>query len=65
MFWSHSWIFDPVLVLGPVVWVGEVLVREVLLLLGEVGPRQERQQPVEVDHFKPVCLDGIEAMLVR
>ena len=65
MFWSHSWIFDPVLVLGAVVWVGEVLVREVLLLLGEVGPRQERQQPVEVDHFEPVCLDGIEAMLVR
>ena len=65
MFWSHSWIFDPVLVLGAVVWVGEVLVREVLLLLGEVGPRQERQQPVEIDHFKPVCLDGIEAMLVR
>ena len=65
MFWSHSWIFDPVLVLGAVVWVGEVLVREVLLLLGEVGPRQERQQPVEVDHFEPVCLDGIKAMLVR
>ena len=65
MFWSHRWVFDPVLVPGAVVWVGGVLVGEVLLLLGEVGPRQERQQPVEVDHFKPVCLDGIEAMLVR
>ena len=65
MFRSHSWIFDPVLVPGDVV-VGGVLMREVLLLLlGEVGPRQERQQPVEIDHLKPVCLDGVEAMLMR
>ena len=69
LFWSHGWIFGPVLVpevvAKAIVRVGRVLVREVLLLLGEVGPREERQQPVEIDHFKPVCLDGIEAVLVR
>ena len=67
LIWSHGWIFGPVLVpevvAKAVVRVGGVLV--VLLLLGEVGPREERQQPVEIDHFGPVCLDGIKAVLVR
>ena len=66
LFRSHGWIFGPVLVpevvAKAVVRVGGVL--KVLLLLGEVGPREERQQPVEIDHFEPVCLDGIEAVLV-
>ena len=60
LFRSHGWIFGPVLVpevvAEAVVRVGGVLVREVPLLR-EVGPREERQQPVEIDHFEPVCLD--------
>ena len=47
--WSHSWVLDPVLAPGAFVRVGGVLVGEALLLLGEGGLGQEREQPVEVD----------------
>ena len=51
VFWSHSWVLDPVLAPGAFVGVGGVLVGEALLLLGEGGLGEEREQPVEVDHF--------------
>ena len=63
----HGWVFGPVLVLevvtGAVGQVGRVLM--VFVHLGKVGPREERQQPVEIYHLESVCLDGIETVLVR
>ena len=64
MLWSHSWVLVPVVAPGAVVGVGGVLVGEAVLLLGEGGLGQEREEPVEVDHFKPALFDGIEALLV-
>ena len=49
--WSHSWVLVPVVAPGAVVGVGGVLVGEAVLLLGEGGLGQEREEPVEVDHF--------------
>ena len=52
----HGWVFGPVLVLevvtGAVEQVGRVLM--VFVHLGKGGPREERQQPVEIDHFESV-----------
>ena len=64
MFWSHSWVLDPVLAPGVDVGVVGVLVGEAVLLLREGGLGEEREQPVEVDHFEPALLDGVEALLV-
>ena len=49
--WSHSRVLVPVVAPGAVVGVGDVLVGEAVLLLGEGGLGQEREEPVEVDHF--------------
>ena len=49
MFWSHSWVLDPVLAPGVDVGVVGVLVGEAVLLLREGGLGEEREQPVEVD----------------
>ena len=49
--WSHSWVLDPVVAPGAVVGVGDVLVGEAVLLLGEGGLGQEREEPVDGDHF--------------
>ena len=65
MFWSHSWVLDPVLAPGAFVRVGGVLVGEALLLLGEGGLGEEGEQPIEVDHLEPALLNGVEALLVR
>ena len=52
VFCLHSWVLDPVL-LAPGVDVGVVgvLVGKAVLLLGEGGLGEEREEPVEVDHF--------------
>ena len=49
MFWSHSGVLDPVLAPGVDVGVVGVLVGGAVLLLGEGGLGEEREQPVEVD----------------
>ena len=49
--WSHSWVLVPVVAPGVDVGVVGVLVGEAVLLLGEGGLGQEREEPVEVDHF--------------
>ena len=51
MLWSHSRVLVPVVAPGAVVGVGGVLVGEAVLLLGEGGLGQEREEPVDSDHF--------------
>ena len=51
VFWSQRWELDPVLAPGVDVGVLGGLVGEAVLLLGEGGLGEEREQPVEVDHF--------------
>ena len=49
--WSHSRVLVPVAAPGAVVGGGDVLVGEAVLLLGVGGLGQEREEPVDGDHF--------------
>ena len=62
--WSHSRVLVPVAAPRAVVGGGDVLVGEAMLLLGVGGLRQEREEPVDGDHFQPALFDRIKALLV-